>query len=258
MGSTRNFEKAISICRGDVIVLTDQDDSWCVNRLQVTEIVLKQRPDVGAVFADAYIVDKDLKPLGYNLWKAVQFNRRLKCQVEEGNAFEALLAHNFVTGATMAFRAEFRALIIPIPALWVHDGWIAIIISAFANVACIDQPLIQYRQHSCQQLGARRQSMVARIASTQALDNRVNYRQMPEQFRCVFERLKETAGYEVPQRLKDLLQEKIRHMSQRAILPKSHLRRLSPIAGELVSNRYRRFGYGWKGVLRDLLVNLDG
>jgi hypothetical protein len=70
--------------------------------------------------------------------------------------------------------------------------------------------------------------------------------------------LKETEGYEVPQRRMNFLQEKIRHMGRWANLPKGHLSHLHPIAGELVSNRYRRFGYGRKSVLGDLLVNLDG
>ena len=49
LGSTKNFEKAISACSGDVIVLSDQDDYWYTNRLQVTEDAFLQRPDAGAV-----------------------------------------------------------------------------------------------------------------------------------------------------------------------------------------------------------------
>ncbi|MEW6063664.1 MAG: hypothetical protein AB1538_00390 [Bacillota bacterium] len=53
-----------------------------------------------------------------------------------------------MTGATMAFRAEFKELILPIPASWVHDGWIALIIAFLADLAIIHEPLIKYRQHS--------------------------------------------------------------------------------------------------------------
>lgn len=257
LGSTRNFEKAINKCSGDVIVLSDQDDSWCANRLQATEDVLAKHPNAGAVFFDADIVDNNLKPLGYRLWETVQFNRRQRRQFKEGNAFEALLAHNVVAGTTLAFRAKLRNLIVPIPPQWVHDGWIAILISAVSDVVCIDLPLIRYRQHSSQQIGGRRPSIAKQLADTQAPCNSETYRQRPEPFRRVYERLEEATEYEVPQRVKDLVKEKIRHMSRRAKLPANRLSRFPEIAAELVSNRYRRFGYGWRGVLRDLLVNLD-
>lgn len=256
-GSTKNFEKAIRACKGDVIVLCDQDDSWYPNRLQATEDVLIERPDAGAVFADADIVDDDLKLLGYRLFETAQFSSRLRRQVEEGNAFEALLAHNFVTGATMAFRAEFLPLIVPIPSLWIHDGWIAILISAVANVICVDRPLIKYRQHSGQQLGAKRRSIGAHLASTQASSNRECYRQIPEQYRLVYCRLREVLGLRMPRKRMDMLQAKISHMSGRADLSKSRVCRLPAIASALVMNRYSEFGYGWRDVIRDLLVNLE-
>jgi hypothetical protein len=37
----------------------------------------------------------------------------------------------------------------------IHDAWIALMISAVARVAFIDEPLMLYRQHAAQQVGAR-------------------------------------------------------------------------------------------------------
>ncbi|HEV2835287.1 MAG TPA: glycosyltransferase, partial [Pyrinomonadaceae bacterium] len=33
LGTAKNFEKAISLCRGDVILLSDQDDVWHSDKL---------------------------------------------------------------------------------------------------------------------------------------------------------------------------------------------------------------------------------
>src|SRR4030095_5004546 len=33
-GSTRNFSKAIGLCGGDLIALSDQDDFWLANKLE--------------------------------------------------------------------------------------------------------------------------------------------------------------------------------------------------------------------------------
>lgn len=257
LGTTKNFEKCILLCTGDLIVLSDQDDYWYFDRLQLTENIMTERPDAGVLFADADIVDNDLSPLGYRLWKSVHFSHRLRRQFAQENAFEALIAHNVVTGATMAFRADYRSLVCPIPSLWVHDGWIAILVAAVANVIYIDRPLIKYRQHSNQQLGARIRSIAGHVTSTQERNNYENYKQMPERYRLVYDRLQETMEGGLPQKQRALLQAKIQHMVCRAELSKNHLRRVFTITIEMVLNRYRQFGYGWRDVIRDLLVNLE-
>src|SRR5215207_2518174 len=35
LGSTRNFEKAIGLCTGDIIFLADQDDVWLPEKLRI-------------------------------------------------------------------------------------------------------------------------------------------------------------------------------------------------------------------------------
>jgi glycosyltransferase involved in cell wall biosynthesis len=48
LGSTKNFEKAISLCEGDIIALSDQDDIWAVNRLdKPLQCLPKTSPLVG-------------------------------------------------------------------------------------------------------------------------------------------------------------------------------------------------------------------
>ena len=37
LGSTANFSKAISLCQGDVIVFSDQDDVWQIEKLAMIE-----------------------------------------------------------------------------------------------------------------------------------------------------------------------------------------------------------------------------
>jgi glycosyltransferase involved in cell wall biosynthesis len=257
LGSTKSFERAISACAGDVIVLSDQDDSWYDDKLQVTEDLLLRHPDAGAIFGDADLVDENLDPLGYHLRQTTYFGPALRRQFENGKAFEALLTHNVVTGATMAFWSKYRDIVIPIPAQWIHDGWIAIVISSSANVIYADRPLIKYRQHSAQQLGAAKPSIARHFANTQASTNQEKYRGMPELYQLVYERLKEKVKLDLPQRSEELLREKIRHMGARAELSADHLRRVPTIAREFALNRYGRFGYGWKGAVRDLLVNLE-
>ena len=80
-----------------------------------------------------------------------QFNVREQRLVNDGRALELLLRRNVVTGATMAFRAKYRDLILPMPAYCQHDAWIALLLSAVAPCKAIAEPLIRYRRHSRQQ-----------------------------------------------------------------------------------------------------------
>ena len=77
-------------------------------------------------------------------------------RLQGGEAFFVLFRFNMVTGATIAFRARFKDLVLPIPAdtISIHDGWIALMIASVADIAFIEAPLIHYRQHPGQQIGA--------------------------------------------------------------------------------------------------------
>jgi glycosyltransferase involved in cell wall biosynthesis len=43
LGTAKNFEKAISLCRGDVILLSDQDDVWHSDKLESVRATFLRR-----------------------------------------------------------------------------------------------------------------------------------------------------------------------------------------------------------------------
>lgn len=154
LGLIKNFEKAIELCNGEIIALSDQDDVWQPEKLKRLEHALLSAPDVGLVFSDADVVDEHLTPLGSRLWD-FWFTPQKRRSVMNGRAVGAMLRGNFVTGATMAFKAKFKEAILPIPTgtPLIHDGWIALVIAVLAELAFIDEPLILYRQHGRQLIG---------------------------------------------------------------------------------------------------------
>jgi len=87
LGSTKNFERAISLCRGDVIALSDQDDIWKTDKLAYIERVFLSSASVGAVFSDADVVDEQLNSLGYKLWDRYGFTRKRRRHLVAGRAF---------------------------------------------------------------------------------------------------------------------------------------------------------------------------
>ena len=156
IGSTRNFEKAVRLCSGEIIALADQDDVWKPEKLGLIEAEFVSRPELGLIFTDAEIVDENLGATGRRMWREVGFQEREKNLLRKGRGLEVLLPGWSVTGATMAFRSRYRDLALPIPTdvPMIHDGWIALIIGAMGEVDFIDKPLIMYRQHAEQQIGA--------------------------------------------------------------------------------------------------------
>jgi len=78
-------------------------------------------------FSDAYVVDQNLHPSGYTIWESISFDRFQRKKFMKGQQLEVLLKHNVVTGATMAFHSRIREIILPIPEIWIHDAWIALL-----------------------------------------------------------------------------------------------------------------------------------
>jgi hypothetical protein len=261
LGSTKNFEQAIGLCRGDLIALSDQDDFWLPEKLMRQEAALASAPDAGMVFSDAEVVDECLRPLGYTVWQHVKFGPEEQRAVRGGGAFDLLLARNIVAGATMAFRSRFKDLILPIPEaydlkregrLLLHDGWVALLVSAVAGVTLTDGPLMKYRQHPQQQVGAKEEEAAAGV---RAAVSRPNFFAVEiGQLEAVRERLRaKAADTDRRRRAAARLDAKITHLRTRAEMPDGGARRLPRVLREVLTLRYHRYSNGVRSAAKDLL-----
>ena len=152
LGSAKNFEKAIRLCAGDLIALSDQDDIWYPDRLERSQQEFVAHPQAGLVFSDADLIDEQNRPLAGTLWQRLGFAGKRREELLAGQ-FVVLAKHRFVTGATAMFRADLRDRFLPIGADWIHDEWITLIAAAFSDLRPIEQRLIRYRLHGSQQVG---------------------------------------------------------------------------------------------------------
>jgi glycosyltransferase involved in cell wall biosynthesis len=153
--STRNFDQAIGLCRGQAIALCDQDDLWAPEKLQRVEQVLENQPGLGGVFSNAFLVNEKSQLLPVSLWEQRKYTPRLQAEFCE-NGSAQLLQFNPATGATFVFRSEFVEQFAPIPEEWVHDAWIALIIATQSRIQLLPEKLISYRIHPSQQIGVKR------------------------------------------------------------------------------------------------------
>jgi len=254
LGSTRNFERAISACSGDVIFLCDQDDVWHPQKLARFESAFRSAPDVGLVASDLEVVGPDLAPLGLRMWQSIPFGPDLQAEVEAGRGCRLLLRYNVVTGAAAAFRADLRDIVLPIPPSWVHDGWIAFLVAAVAPVRLVRDPLTDYRQHTSQQIGTQPLTLSRQITFARLRDA-AYFARFADGFEAAADRL---AG------IKDRLYDPhlIERTRQRAAHARTQYRmrlgsrigRLGPATRELLRGNYHRFGHGFKGFAADLFL----
>jgi glycosyltransferase involved in cell wall biosynthesis len=255
LGSTRNFGHAVALCSGDLIALSDQDDVWNPEKLARLEARFAARPEVGFIFTDAELVDENLRSTGRRLWESVRFGPQEQRLVRRGRALDLLLPGWHVTGATMAFRAGFKKLVLEIPddLALIHDGWIALMVSAVAEADFIEEPLIKYRQHSLQQIGAAEKPREEQGVA--AATRRVNtYDELIRTAGRARERLSawdDAAATRVALRRLD---ERLTHLRARAGLPAGKLRRVPYVLRELLTLRYHRYSKGVRSAAKDLLV----
>jgi glycosyltransferase involved in cell wall biosynthesis len=257
LGSTKNFEKAIGLCGGDVIFLSDQDDVWLPEKLFKVEETLAQSEDAAGVLTDATIVDESLNPLGYCFWQATKFDRRQQERAMSGRLDTLIKNNSSMAGATFAFCAELRDLTLPIPAYWTHDAWIILIIAALAKLIVIPEPLNLWRQHEQQQLGSwsiKSFSEMKEIASKKDMSKDASL--VRRQYASAKKRVEalEVSNPEAAETLSQLLRrlkEKAIHIDARSSMAKFRIIRIPSIAGELLSLRYFRYSSGLKSAARD-------
>ncbi|ADU35011.1 glycosyltransferase family 2 protein [Variovorax paradoxus] len=250
----KNFEQAISACTSELIALSDQDDVWMPDRLALMVAHFEQDANLMLLHTDARLVDSERRDLNQTLFHALEVTPLELAQVHGGKAFDALLRRNLVTGATTVFRRSLLADALPLPVEWVHDEWLAIVASTTARVDLLEQPLIEYRQHESNQIGARRDTFKEKVRK--ALASRGNtHVERAIKAELLLERLLQL-GDRVPAEIIAKVRSKIEHQRFRAALPASRLARIVPIAREAMTGRYDKFGRGVRGVVRDLFESV--
>lgn len=248
LGSTKNFEKAISLCKGDIIVLSDQDDVWMPNKLVILQKAIND--GAGLVFSDAELVDEHLIPLDYSLFGSFNFSRKEKHKMADGSIFDVLMRRNIVTGATAAFSRRHLPLILPISNNWIHDAWIALLIASVDKVAVINHPLIKYRQHSQNQIGQKKLGLIARIdkAYRSKKDHHLKMLNGFKDLKELVDSRNDIFTYETT----NVLQAKIDFLVVRYNI--GFVYTFKPLFKQLIAGNYHKFSMGYSFFFRDLFV----
>ena len=142
LGFKKNFEKVISLCSGDYIALSDQDDIWTENHLQV---LLENIGNNDLVGANAFLCDEKAQPTRVDLLSCSKIDFLPN---SKDDWFFFLLHSNIFQGAACIFRKSLVLKSIPIPEnVKFHDYWLALIASVNGGVTYVNECVLYYRQH---------------------------------------------------------------------------------------------------------------
>lgn len=144
IGFVKNFEEAIALCQGEYIALSDQDDIWETNKLQ---ILSHQMKDALLIHSDALLIDAEGEIINTSYMH--RSNKVLRKNIVE------YFFNNDVTGCTMMFSRKLLSTILPMPKdIIAHDWWIAILARKQGKIVYVQKELVRYRQHLTNQIGA--------------------------------------------------------------------------------------------------------
>lgn len=144
------------------MMFCDQDDVWYANKIEnQVSAMLQAEQKIGPENVDAQqlvpvLIHSDLQVVSeQNALIAESFIEYQGLEIER-NRFQNLVVSNLVTGCTAFINEALAEKAIPVPDKAImHDWWLAMVATAFGELIFLDTPLVHYRQHENNTIGAK-------------------------------------------------------------------------------------------------------
>lgn len=136
LGYVKNFEKALSLTTGEYIALSDQDDIWELNKI---ELMVDAIGENILLYHNSAFINEDGKPLNRRMTDVRNFY--------QGGDSRVFLFENCISGHAMLFKRGLLKYFESFNGVIIHDWWLAYIALNNGTIAYLPQALVQYRQH---------------------------------------------------------------------------------------------------------------
>jgi len=137
------------------MMFCDQDDTWFPEKIE-KQLALMLVTEAKNSSAAPTIVHSDLEVVSEQntvIAKSLISYQGLEIQ---RNSFPNLVISNLVTGCTALINESLAEKALPIPENAImHDWWLALVATAFGKLVYLDIPLVHYRQHGNNTIGAK-------------------------------------------------------------------------------------------------------
>ena len=134
-GVVKNFERALAAARGDIVVLSDQDDVWLEGKIA---LVRERLGNNTLLMMNGIVVDSALAPVGKDVFEFVDFR----------NGFFRNFVRPRYVGCCLAFRRELLDIALPFPSRisW-HDWYLSLVAELLFEPAFDQTRTILFRRH---------------------------------------------------------------------------------------------------------------
>ncbi|MEN8169038.1 MAG: glycosyltransferase family 2 protein [Pseudomonadota bacterium] len=155
LGPAQSFKALLNETEADYVLFADQDDVWLPEKVQVlvAEMIEEEKRSPGIpvlVHSDLEVVDENMHSISSSFWGY----QGLK---PDRTGLSNIMIQNIVTGcATVVNRALVEMMKDMPEEATMHDWWAAMVASTFGVIGTVSVPLIRYRQHGANTLGAKR------------------------------------------------------------------------------------------------------
>ncbi len=157
-GSKENFFFLMKQIQAPYIMFCDQDDVWVPDKVEASFLQMQSvEKQAGAeapilVFSDLSIVDSSMNLLAERMSIYQKLNPYRTCP-------ENLMIQNVVTGCTVMINQALATLAgkpDDLGNIIMHDWWCALVATCFGKISYVDRPLVFYRQHESNSVGAKK------------------------------------------------------------------------------------------------------
>jgi glycosyltransferase involved in cell wall biosynthesis len=136
IGYNANFMKALALCTGAFIAISDQDDVWHPDKLS---LMYASMGDNLLLYHDSEFVDEGNIATGKSRSSTHRF--------VSGYCSRYLVFNNCVAGHSCIFRRELLTFLPPIPIDFYYDWWLAYTAACTGRISYISEKLVRYRIH---------------------------------------------------------------------------------------------------------------
>jgi len=132
----KNFEIALSRCKGELIALCDQDDLWHPQKIELQVAAIGSNM---VIYHDSEFIDEDSRLMGIKMSDSHNFY--------SGDEPGVFLLGNCVSGHAMLFKRELLKHALPFANNSYHDWWLTYVAVNIGTIDFIPQCLVKYRRH---------------------------------------------------------------------------------------------------------------
>ncbi|MEA3039438.1 MAG: hypothetical protein QOE79_1951 [Sphingomonadales bacterium] len=250
LGFNGNFERALGLCRGELLFISDQDDIWYAHKIETMLRALDSHPNAQVIVNDEYLANTAGEALNATYLQNV---RRL-----------GYPDTYHVAGCCTVLRSAMLPLLLPFPAPINYDVWISWMADFLGVRAIEEEPLQLYRRHGGNSTGSllteESSSIWTKIRTYGLADPRSAWRDGIARLRLYRDRLDERApvaaalaGPDAVATARARIEREAERLSQRlSLLAKPRIARLPSVMRLWRRGFYSDFA-GGRSAIKDLI-----